>query len=256
MFEYLVVSNTRRALLKLLWLEGVRGTVHELARAADVAYAGAYRELKQMADAGLARIAWERGKKVYSANEENPGSRLLRKLMNQPVNAPVAEKPEPSELRSELASLGLPVFSDRAPSGTRRKLRLETALVEAANLAESDASVARALPVLLFRVGTRVDYDALKRESRLADNSHRVGFFLELAGMLGNDAKMRQAAGSFFDHRRKGLRPFFSNQSKHSGELALERTPEVARKWGWTMNMGFDAFESTFRKFVDGSIPA
>ena len=251
MLEYLVTSNTRRTLLKLLWLEGLNGTANELAQKAGVAFAGAYLELKAMVDADLAKVEWKSGKKHFSANFAHPGSRLLKKLLEQPVKSRDSATTEALQLKADLVSLGLPVFAGALSPASRSTGSLESLVVEAAKLAEDDASVARSLPVLLVRLKDQLDYKVLKQASRRADSKHRVGFFLDLAGKLGSDVDMSRAAESFFDHRRKLTRSFFSNQSKYSTELALKRTPDLAKKWGWTMNMGLDAFESTYRKFVD-----
>jgi hypothetical protein len=41
---------------------------------------------------------------------------------------------------------------------------------------------------------------------------------------------------------------FFQPTTLRERRLAELRTPEVARKWGFRMNMGMDSFESMFRK--------
>ena len=129
-------------------------------------------------------------------------------------------------------------------------------MARASNLAASDASVARAFPVFLHKVSSNLDFDALKEESRKLGNKHRVGFFLDLAGELGQDRVLKNAAKDFFDSRKKLQKSFFMNPSKYSRKLADERTPDLARKWGWSMNMGLDAFESTYQKFRNDTVPA
>ena len=47
---------------------------------------------------------------------------------------------------------------------------------------------------------------------------------------------------------RKGRCSFFSPTTERERKLAEMRTPEVARKWGFCMNMGMDSFESMFKK--------
>lgn len=254
MLNYLVTSKTRLALLKLLWLEGRSGTVHQLAQKAGVAFSGAYRELKAMAAAGLAKVEWRNGKKYFLANNGYPGADVLRKLLNQP-KLPEKSSEEEASLRANLVSLGLPVLADTSAANTPpRAASVERTLVEAVLLSERDASVARALPVLFARVADRLDYRALKAESRRAGNKRRVGFFLELTGKLGGFEEMTEAAENFFDRRCKSSRPYFVKPSKYSAELALKRTPDLAKKWGWTMNMGMDAFENTYRKFTHAAV--
>ena len=57
------------------------------------------------------------------------------------------------------------------------------------------------------------------------------------------------------DQRYTVPKQFFEDQSELSQELAELRTPNLARKWGWRMNMGLDAFESTFEKFGNEAVP-
>jgi hypothetical protein len=71
---------------------------------------------------------------------------------------------------------------------------------------------------------------------------------LELAGKLGANRKLTEASKLFRDRRYKGTKPFFHDRSELSRQLAELRTPNLAKKWGWQMNMGLDAFESTFEK--------
>ena len=41
---------------------------------------------------------------------------------------------------------------------------------------------------------------------------------------------------------------FFSPTTERERKLAEMRTPEVARKWGFRMNLDMDSFESMFKK--------
>ena len=178
----------------------------------------------------------------------------LRKLLKYQDTEKQEDSEEVVKLRENLAFLGLPVNARKtAPENSSK---IESLLVEGSNLAAKDASVARAFPVLLSKVSASLDFDALKYESWKHGNKHRIGFLLELAGELGEDQFMKEAAKKFFDSRYKDQRPFFQNQSKYALQLAQQRTPELARKWGWLMNMGMDVFESTYNKFNDESVPS
>jgi len=247
MLDYLVTSKTRRALLQLLWRDGVSGTATDLADKSGVAFAGAYRELKAMVESDLAKVEWSDGRKVFSANKAHPMAAVLRKLVNQSEAGKNTLSEEKQNLRENLAFLGLPVSAPK--TAPEPGVTVETLLVEAANLAQEDASVARSLPVLFHKVRDTLDFDVLKHESWKMGNKHRVGFFLELAGELGNDRRLTEAAGGFMDHRYKVPKQFFNKQTRLSEQVAEMRTPKLARKWGWRMNMGLDAFASTYEKF-------
>jgi hypothetical protein len=41
---------------------------------------------------------------------------------------------------------------------------------------------------------------------------------------------------------------FFQPTTRRERQLAELKTPEVARKWGFRMNMGLDSFASMFEK--------
>jgi hypothetical protein len=247
MLDYLVTSKTRRALLELLWRDGVSGTATDLAEKSGVAFAGAYKELKAMVESDLAKVEWSNGCKVFSANKTHPMAVVLRKLVNQSEAGKNTLSEEKEKLRENLAFLGLPVSARK--TAPEPGVTVETLLVEAANLAQEDASVARSLPVLFHKVRDTLDFDFLKHESWKMGNKHRVGFFLELAGELGKDKRLTEAAGGFMDHRYKVPKQFFNKQTRLSQQAAEMRTPKLARKWGWRMNMGLDAFASTYEKF-------
>ena len=247
MLDYLVTSRTRRTLLKLLWCDGENGTAADLAEKAGVAFAGAYKELKAMSDSELAKVEWCNGRKEYSANTSHPMAHLLLDLLKEQEPKQKNSYEPSSKLKENLAYLGMPVNARKSPP--KKGTRVESLLVDAANLAKDDASVARALPVLFHKLKNVVDYDVLKFESRKKDNKHRVGFFLDLEGVLSKDRDMSEVAQEFFDKRYKSDKLFFSKQSKYAKELALARTPELAKKWGWLMNMSMDTFESHYRKF-------
>jgi len=254
MLDYLVTSKTRRNLLKLLWLDSVSGTASELAHKSGVAFAGAYKELKAMAESGLASLEWRNGRNVYTANRSHPMANLLRKMLKYKDSGKSDDLDKNAKLKENLAFFGMPVNVHKSPLESTE--RLESFLAKASNLAASDASVARAFPVFLRKVSPNLDFHVLKQESRKLGNKHRVGFFLDLAGELGQDKVLKNAAKDFFDSRNKIQKPFFMNPSKYSLKLAEERTPDLARKWGWSMNMGLDAFESTYQKFRNDTVPA
>lgn len=250
MLDYLVTSRTRRTLLKLLWCDGENGTAAGLAEKANVAFAGAYRELKAMANSKLAKVEWSNGRKEYSANLTHPLAQLLLDLLKEQGPKQMNNSAATLRLKENLAYLGMPVNVRKVPP--KKGTKIESLVVNAATLAKDDASVARALPVLLHKLKDNLDYEALKYESSKRGNKHRVGFFLDMEGTLSKDKGMSDTAQKFFDRRYKSGTLFFGHQSKYAKELAVERTPELAKKWGWLMNMSMDTFESHYRKFQYG----
>ncbi|HVR02615.1 MAG TPA: hypothetical protein VMT47_10815 [Polyangia bacterium] len=124
-------------------------------------------------------------------------------------------------------------------------------LTRALELAHRDASVARALPVVFLRQRHNLNLGELRRLARRANQARTLGFFLDLTGRLAGDEDLRSAA--------KALRPkhvpltdFFKTRSELERTLAEANTPEVARDWGYRLNMGMDSFESLLAKFKIG----
>jgi hypothetical protein len=248
MFEYLVTSSTRRKLLKLLWDARREGSAADFARWAGVAFAGAHKELQAMEEAGMVETSWLEGKRVYRAAHKHPLASVLKALV-QDRGQDLATGSEPS-LRFRLAQLGMPVTASGVT--TDEAWPLEATLAEACVLAREDASVARAMPVLLDRYRTRLDFDRLERECRARGEKHAMGFFLDLTGVLAGDRALRDTARRFRDHRRRKATPFFRNPATRSKELLQLKTPQLARDWTWLMNMSMDSFRDTFVKSRHG----
>lgn len=252
MLEYLVTSKTRRKLLQLLWRDGVSGTVSDLADKAGVAFAGAHKELSAMAKAGVATAEWTGGRREFSANLKHPMAKSLRQLVNDRETERNSVDVDMTGLRGNLAFLGLPVNARKVSPKPGSKL--EALLAHAADLAQVDASVARTLPLLFFKYRDQVDFDVLKQESRKLGNKQQVGFFLELAGLLGGSTRLKRASHRFLDKRYSVPRSLFRNQTTLAEQVAETRTPELAKKWGFRMNMPLDAFKVVFDKFVNETV--
>lgn len=256
MLGYLVTSRTRRQLLELLWVDGVAASASELARLAGVAYAGAYRELKNMAAARVAVVARSSGDEIYRANVDHRHAAALRTLLEPAALTKAGESVDSDVVAERLVSRSLPVFSSDPglPSSEESTdLPLEGLLLAAVEIARRDATVARALPAFIARHKDQLDLPRLRRLAKSSETKHRVGFFLDLTGNLTGDAKLCAVAQQFADRRRKVPREFFVNDasSSYSRKLAEKRTPQIARRWGWLMNMGEDAFLQTLNKFRD-----
>ena len=252
MFEYLVTSRTRRALLRLMWGEGRQGSVADLAKWADVAFAGAHKELHAMEAAGLAVSEWKNGQRVFAAAKDHPMKAVLKSLV-QDTSAVRSQGPDPA-LKEQLAYLGLPVNVPRRRPDSDTSL--EALLAAACRLARSDASVARSLPVLLHKYQRELDFAVLMKECRKRGEKHTMGFFLDVTAHLSGTRKLQKEAERFRDHRRKRLEPFFVNSSKRSLRLAALKTPKLARDWNWLMNLSMDSFAGTFEKFGHAQLHA
>jgi hypothetical protein len=244
--DYLVTSRARRQLLRRLWADRTRGSVSALARAAGVSFAAAHRELEAMRAAGLTVAERHGVATVYRANLAHPQAGVLTALLT--AAPPVHMGADEQELRGRLAALGAPLGG---PAPRTREVPAEDVLAEALVLAHHSPTVARVLPVVFWRQREKLDYEqaATQRDERQA-----LGFYLELTGQLGGDRRLVRRASGLRDGRRTALRPFFS---AGRGPLALaaarEKSPALARRWGFLMNMELESFATAFRKHVSAA---
>ena len=124
----------------------------------------------------------------------------------------------------------------------------ETVLAEGLKLSRQSASVARALPVALWKNRRRLNMDRLRREAELRGQARVLGFFLDLTTKLSGETMFAAEAAKL--HARSPAKPtqFFRPTTWRERKLAELRTPEVARKWRFRMNMPMDSFVSMFAK--------
>jgi hypothetical protein len=131
---------------------------------------------------------------------------------------------------------------------------LEQVVAEALALSHRDAAVARVLPLVLWRHRDRLDHEELARQASLRNEGQALGFFLELTGSLGGDPRLKVLAQPLRDCRRTRARPFFTPApGRRELALARARTPALARRWGYLMNMSLESFASTFEKHRDAA---
>ncbi|HVO10740.1 MAG TPA: hypothetical protein VMX54_08345 [Vicinamibacteria bacterium] len=249
MLKYLVSGSGRRRLFCLVWGQGASGSVSELARLAKVAFSAAHRELDSMRQAGLACAERTGAELVYRAHVGHPNAELLRQLATSTDESGEASRPEADEqLRGWLAEAGAPlgVAASEAPRPS-----VEEVVVRALELAHRDSTVARVLPLVLWRERSQLDLEVLRREATRRNEGPALGYFLELAGRLGNDPSLLAASTRLRDKRRRRVKAFFAGPHGPRAVTAMRRnTPREARRWGFLMNMGVDSFRTTFEKFA------
>jgi hypothetical protein len=244
--DYLVTSRARRQLLRRLWADRVKGSVSALGRASGVSFAAAHRELEAMKAAGLAVVDREGVATTYRANVAHPQADLLTALLR--AAEPARGTSEEQRLRGQLAGLGAPLGG---PRQARRPPPPEEVLADGLVLAHNRPTVARVLPVAFWRQRDKVTFERLERAATLRNERQTLGFYLELTGLLGGDQQLVRRASLLRDRRRTALRPFFSGgRGSFSRAVAVEKTPALARRWGFFMNMELESFAATFQKHV------
>jgi hypothetical protein len=247
LLSYLVTGRARRRLLRLLWAGGATGSVSELARRAGVSFASAHRELEAMRAEGLALAERAGAALVYRANDAYERADVVRQLVGGGSARSASPPAEGDRVRGWLAAAGAPLLVSRPLRGSRPPL--EEVLADGLSLSHHDAAVARVMPVVLWKHRHEVDYGRLVRAATERDEGQALGFFLELTGRLGQDPRLASLSRRLRDHRRARLRPYFARaQGRMALALARKRTPPLARRWGYLMNMDLDSFASAFGK--------
>jgi len=244
-----VKASVRRGLFRVVWGEGASGSVSELARRANVAFSAAHRELQAMAEAGLASAERAGAEVVYRANDGHAHAELLRGLATAPERPEIpANVDRDEQVRGWLTSAGAPLGA-ATPAGPLPPL--EAVVASGLQLAHRDSTVARVMPLVLWRQREQLDFARLRTEATRRNEAPTLGYFLELAGKLGHEPDLLHASAALRDRRRKKVRQFFSGVHGPRALAAMRRnTPREARRWGFLMNMGVDSFRSTFDKHV------
>jgi hypothetical protein len=246
LFEYLCPSRTRRALLRVLRSRKRAWTVQQLAQAAEVSYSNAHGEVGSMSRLGLVQTE-KLGHAVLCAwNADSKEARALEPLLR----AAEDEKgglPGDDTLYWNLRQMGAPLAS---AGGKGSPLGKEETLAYALGLSRRHPEVARVWPVVYARHREELDHEMLARLAGRLGQKRALGFFLDLTQvLLGRDAP--RARNRLRDARFRKTQDFFVTEpGERSRELAELRTPEVARRWHFRMNMPLESFKTSFDKFA------
>ncbi len=244
MLDFLVTSKARRRMLLLLWSEGRSGSASDLAERAGVGFASAYRELQAMRRLDLAVAKRCSGVVLFSANERHSLRRQLRALIC--AKGPARYGRTEVAIRARLSALGAPVIVGNTP-----KVRgsIEKTLVAGVSLAHRDPAVARSLPVAFYRQSSRINIERLTALAREHSERAGVGFFLDLTAQLSGDRRLATWARTLRDRRVYTHQPFFYGRAAAlEAKMRPDRSPSVARRWGFRLNLEFDDFRSLFEK--------
>jgi hypothetical protein len=142
-----------------------------------------------------------------------------------------------------LVALGAPLSGWRP----NRRLAPEVALTFALRFASTDASLLRSLPVVLARTWRELDWSKLENSARAQDSLALLGMVTELTASLAGFKELGEKARRWWRPPRE-TRHLFRPRNDFDRELAEHRTPPVARKWGFLMNMGEDSFRALYER--------
>ena len=245
LLEYLVPSRARREMLKTLRSGGPRLSVRQLSRRTGVAYSNAYREVAQMKRAGLLRAERVGNAVLCSWNAGHPAAEAAARLLRE-AEAGRSRPPGEEALYRNLRRWGAPLI--RTGSG-REDLSLEETLAYGLALARRRPEVARVWPVVLARNRSAVDLGDLTAQAVRLGEKRALGFFLALTGRLLRDPGLSRSERRLRDDRFRRTEDFFLlDHGPRARALAARRTPSLARRWHFRMNMPLESFESLFEK--------
>jgi DNA-binding Lrp family transcriptional regulator len=236
-------SQTRSAVLELLFVRGLSASVSELARRTGLSPRAVSNEVRHLLPTGLLIVETVGGADVVRGNLKHTVARHLRALFA----APGAAVPTETRLRRDresLAGWGAPLAGVRP----LRHLNLHETLLRGLELAHHDGTVLRVLPTVLARNEAAVDWAGLREDARRRKLKAELGWLIELTSELLERPTLTTEASGLHDKRRRSFRFFPETKSTYEAELAKRRAPEVALRWGFWMNMSTDSFRSVLDK--------
>lgn len=236
-------SRTRTAVLDLLFCQELPATVSELARRSGLTPRSVAVEVRKLLNLGLVTVEAVGGADLVRPNLKHPAAPHLRGLLRIPA-APEAEEAQGQQLRESLAALGAPLAGARP----RGHLGLEAALLAGLEAARSDGTLLRVLPVVLGRNLEQLDWPTLREGARSRKLKSELGLLVELTAELLGRRELRRQVADLHDRRRRVPRYLPLARSDFERRLARERSPAVARRWGFLMNLSVESFRSTFER--------
>lgn len=228
--------EARAGVLRRLLVDRQVASVSELARSCELSVRAVAKEVEHLLDLGLIQVERVGRANHVSANWQHAACAMLAQLFT--VGSPEPDDDRP--VRESLASYGAPLV-DAMPVA---HYSLDETLVKSLALARNDSTVFRVLPVVLVKNRQQFDWEALQKSVRRDRLAAEFGMLLELTGQLAADDGLQAQAAAFLDRRRQRVRYFPEVRNRFERKLALERTPQVALKWKFYMNVTEDAVRS------------
>lgn len=246
--NYFLKSDEHRTFLELLVSGSEAYSKTDLAKLSGLPYATAHAEVSKLESMSLLvkQTSGRNAKYRMVLSPEVRNAFLL--VFNLKGRDPTVNSER--ALRASLQELGAPIVLDVLPTVRHvPEQTLEEILARASVQAKKDPSVARTLPLALFKNFESVNQDLLKYWATRLNAKQELGMFLELSSALAHSPKLKRLSRKFKDERVKEMKDFFETSSPLMRKLAERNTPAVARRWKFRMNMSMDSFKSTFDRF-------
>lgn len=247
-----LLTISQRHLLPVLLSAKNSLSILDLSQLAEMPYATTRMSLTQLQKAGLVRSQTTAGKVLYVLNREDEDSRTFLELLyrdrlskENPLDLQVTD----DDVLWNLAGLGAPLVVGSEP---KKELPAEEAIALGLEVVRRNPTAARSIPIVLAENLDRLNYPRLRYLAKEANQTRTLGFFLDLTGALSKKIAFRTMAAELLDQRVKLDEPFFkTSTTRYESMLANRKTPKLARKWHFTMNMEMGAFRSFFEKFYN-----
>jgi hypothetical protein len=128
---------------------------------------------------------------------------------------------------------------------------LENVALRAVAASRRDPALARMLPVFLWRVRDDLNLDELTTKAVRQGCAPVLGYYLEVATKAGSVPRFKKALSTLRRHAHVNRPVYLFRQTRKypfEAMAAMERTPDVARRWGLLTSTPLDSFETYFHK--------
>lgn len=247
--SYFLKSEKHKAFLELLFSGAEAYSKTDLAKLSGLPYATTHAELSKLESMGLLTAETSGGITRYRMQLSSELKKAMRLVFN--FSSRKAQVSNHDELRAQLQKLGAPVVLDAGSNiQPKQEYSLEETIVRSSLQARNDPSVARTLPIALFKSIDLLDDELLKYWATRLEAKQEVGLFLELTSIIVNSPRHKTLSRKFKDARVKETKDFFETNSPLLKQVSEKNTPDVARRWKFRLNMSMDSFQSTFDRFI------
>jgi hypothetical protein len=223
-------SRTRTALLEAVLRDNVSDSLSGLARRTGLSQHAVAVEVRNLAAAGLVSVESVGSADFVRANREHPAAGILVQLLA--VAASTSPSKNDSAVKESLAYFGAPLRTRKR----RKHFGLEATLTRGLAAAKRDPAVLSALPVVLMKNRSTLNWSVLKEEARRLKLKHELEKVVELAADVSGRAEMKAYVADLKDSRRKtpafliddSVRAALKTSVHSSGRLSLAATNAAA----------------------------
>lgn len=237
-------SDKHQKLFELLWDKSLTASVREFSLMSGLPYATTHELFAKLKKMGLVSKAKSGRANLYSGVAQSPEVEALKKYLGGDDHVSTF---------ADYKEMDLPLVGSFEDLNKERAQSKEELLVKVVYFSKRKSSLLRTLPLLVRRLGLKLDFNQLAYWSKKYHVDRELGFVLDLTGNLSHEKKFCLLANKFKDQRWSKFTTFLESESKLKGFQAMlveENTPELAKKWFLKMNMGLDSFETHYSKFA------